>query len=212
KKFADDFKKNGKDVVQAMLDKGFDFSEIVDGFGLTVSDMFNIWDKDFLKKIQATFDKNFTESLSDWAEKSDIALAEIFGKNMQQYLNQYKYQQKVKSGETKPNSDWDAQLYNGGKGYYPSRFATGGYISSGNRAIVAEAGPELLEVMNGGIRVTPLRGKSVGETVSGSESSPKNFYNTYNINNPRISGYNDVRTIAQELASEQRRIERGRGL
>lgn len=210
KEFAKGFKENGKDVIQKMLDKGFDFTSILDGFGLTVNEMFNIYDKNFQKKFQATLDAGFdTTNLFKWAEESGIALAEIFGENMQKYIAQYEWHQGVKSGEYKINSAGDAALYNYGKA---TKFATGGYISAGNSGIIAEAGPELIEVMNGGVRITPMREKARNTEVSDNTAGQKIFYNTYNLNNPRISNDMDVRQIAQKLAIEQRRIERGRGI
>ena len=103
------------------------------------------------------------------------------------------------------NSASDAKLrYNG-------KYATGGYISSGNTAVVAEYGPELLEIMNGGVRVTPLTG-AVRNTAVGAETAEQR---TVLINNTihvgKISNDYDVKTLAQSLAEEQRRIESGRG-
>ena len=66
--------------------------------------------------------------------------------------------------------------------------------------------------MNGGVRVTPLKGNSRNTAVSDSTAGQKIFYNTYNINNPRMSNDMDIRQVAQKLAIEQRRIEKGRGL
>lgn len=227
REFAKSFKKDGLEVCQSMLDRGLNPAELLAKFGLTMDDMFDIYDKKFQTKMQKTLDAGFdTTSLFQWAENSGIKLAEIFGANFQEYLDQYNYQMKVQSGEAHINSAWDAQLYNNGKGKelsarekalnavnrVISRFATGGYISSGNRAIVAEAGPELLEVMNGGIRVTPLTDSAYNTSAGGSQAGQKIFYNTYNINNPKIASGMDIETIAHKLATEQKRIEVGRGL
>lgn len=213
KQFAEDFKKNGMNTCQEMLDKGFNPAGLLEKFGLTMDDMFNIYDENFQTKVQKTLDSGFdTTSLIEWAANSGIALAEIFGTNFQEYLNQYNFQMKVQSGEVKINSAWDAELYNGGKAEYIPQYATGGYIPSGNKGIVAESGPELLEAMNGGIRVTPLHRNADNTSEVGSGSMQKNFYNTYNINNPKLSSDTDIRTLAQKLAAEQRRIEKGRGL
>lgn len=65
--------------------------------------------------------------------------------------------------------------------------------------------------MNGGIKVTPLC-KNGNNAAADAGTSQKIFYNTYNINNPRIANDMDIHTIAQKLATEQRRIEMGRGL
>ncbi|MDE5936279.1 MAG: hypothetical protein K2G83_02610, partial [Ruminococcus sp.] len=134
------------------------------------------------------------------------------------------YKQTAYSGEMKPYTKWDADLYNGKVNYRLnessnirdslnlSKFATGGHISAGNSGIIAEAGPELIEVMNGGVRITPMREKARNTEVSDNTAGQKIFYNTYNLNNPRVSNDMDIRQIAQKLAIEQRRIERGRGI
>lgn len=65
--------------------------------------------------------------------------------------------------------------------------------------------------MNGGVRVTPLTG-AVRNTAVGAETAEQR---TVLINNTihvgKISNDYDVKTLAQSLAEEQRRIESGRG-
>lgn len=215
--FSKDFKENGIDVIQSMLDKGFNFASILEGFGLTADEMFNVYDKNFHKKVQALFDKDFSTSFFKWSNDAGISWEELMGENLPQYMTQYEWQQGVKSGKYQIQSAEEAKLYkenNPDYKKYPllGKNAVGGYISSGNKGIVAEAGPELLEVMNGGVRITPLKGNSRNTAVSDNTAGQKIFYNTYNINNPRISNDMDIRQISQKLAIEQRRIEKGRGL
>lgn len=88
-------------------------------------------------------------------------------------------------------------------------FAAGGYLSSG-RGIVAEAGPELIEIINGGAKITPLTGSARNTPVS-SAGSTRNVYISNTIN-ASISGGYDVRRLAEDLAGEQRRAERNMGL
>lgn len=88
-------------------------------------------------------------------------------------------------------------------------FATGGFLSSG-RGIVAEAGPELIEIINGGAKITPLTG-SARNTPVASAGSSRNVYISNTIN-ASISGGYDVRRLAEDLAGEQRRVERNMGL
>lgn len=87
--------------------------------------------------------------------------------------------------------------------------ASGGTLHSGS-AIVAEAGPELIEIMNGGARVTPLTG-TARNTAAGSAIGQKVFYNTYNVTVEKISSDYDVKVLSQRLAAEQRKIESGKG-
>lgn len=71
--------------------------------------------------------------------------------------------------------------------------------------MVAEAGPELLEIVNGGVRVTPLT------TNSRNLATNKNQiinYNNYTINATISNGY-DVTRLAEDLEAERRRFERG---
>lgn len=89
------------------------------------------------------------------------------------------------------------------------QFATGGFLSSG-RGIVAEAGPELIEIINGGAKITPLTGSARNTPVASAGSSRNVYIN--NTINASISGGYDVRRLAEDLAGEQRRVERNMGL
>lgn len=90
------------------------------------------------------------------------------------------------------------------------RLAKGGVLSEGS-AIVAEAGPELLSLLNGKVTVTPLASGARNLALKSTEPTQKLFYNSYTINATVQGGY-DITKIAEELAVEQRRIEMGRGL
>lgn len=87
--------------------------------------------------------------------------------------------------------------------------AEGGFLSRG-RAVVGEVGPELLEIMNGGARVTPIPQTNVSDKLK-QETVQKLFYNDYKIT-ANVSGGYDISKLAEELAREQRRIEEGKGL
>ena len=93
--------------------------------------------------------------------------------------------------------------------FHIGKYATGGYIPLGNEAIVAEAGPELLQVMNGGIHVTPLS-KTATNTSTESEGKTiiKNYYNSINAT---ISSDYDVYDLAEKLAQEENYISQGKG-
>lgn len=85
--------------------------------------------------------------------------------------------------------------------------ASGGFeYGSG---IVAEAGPELLEVMNGGVRITPLTPTARNTPVgAGSGTTINNYYNTVRAT---VSSKYDVYSMAEDLATQERRIEQGKG-
>lgn len=106
--------------------------------------------------------------------------------------------------------DWVEYYYN--NPHPPRFFAKGGFLGSG-QGIVAEAGPELIEIMNGGARITPLTGNARNTAVSGTNGAggQKIFYSSYTIN-ATIAGKYDVTRLAEDLEMERRRIEAGRGL
>ncbi len=64
-------------------------------------------------------------------------------------------------------------------------FAAGGFLGSG-QGIVAEAGPELIEIMNGGAKITPLTGSARNTPVTSAGSSRNVYIN--NTINAKISG------------------------
>ena len=64
--------------------------------------------------------------------------------------------------------------------------------------------------MNGGALVTPLTRLSGGDSTK-QEHVQKLFYNEYNVNATIANDY-DITRLAEELATEQRRIEEGKGL
>ena len=90
-------------------------------------------------------------------------------------------------------------------------FAAGGFLGSG-QGIVAEAGPELIEIVNGGAKITPLTGNARNTPVSGADANRSKVVYINNTINASISGGYDVRRLAEDLAGEQRRIERNMGL
>ena len=84
-------------------------------------------------------------------------------------------------------------------------FADGGFLSSG-QGIVAEAGPELLEVMNGGVKITPL--------TSSAHNTPVSSAGTTIINNEihaNIASSYDVWKLAEDLSRAENIIERSLG-
>lgn len=91
-------------------------------------------------------------------------------------------------------------------------FASGGFLASG-QGIVAEAGPELLEVMNGGVRITPLtrdaRNTPVQTTSGGAGSSTK-IYNNYI--SATIKGSYDVYKLAEDMSTAERIMDNAKGV
>lgn len=86
--------------------------------------------------------------------------------------------------------------------------ASGGFIDHGS-AVVAEIGPELLELMQGGVRVTPMSGS--GQRSSAPSSAHTTIHQTYNIYVKEFASPQDARTTSQELARLQRSTDYGKG-
>ncbi|MBP3379234.1 MAG: phage tail tape measure protein, partial [Ruminococcus sp.] len=220
-------------VVQKQFDQGYEVDGLLAWGQATDASLFKEFDEEFLMKVQDSLDAGFDNAnLVMWAEESGKSMGEIMGMSLSERLSEYTnwlYENNPILSQTTTrwgNSD-RIEMVNGkgqgglyvrpedvdryiGMGYQP-RYATGGYIPSGSSGIVAEAGPELLQVMNGGVRVIPLTKEARNTEASAVGGSQKIFYNTYNINNPKISNGMDVRRLAESLANEQRRIETGRG-
>lgn len=89
--------------------------------------------------------------------------------------------------------------------------AEGGTLTQGS-AIVAEAGPELISIMNGGVQVTPLTDSAKNTALNQVSSKPtvKNYYFN-NVINAKISNDYDVHELSHKLSVYQKQIEAGRG-
>lgn len=87
--------------------------------------------------------------------------------------------------------------------------ASGGFIGIGNEGIVAEAGPELLQVMNGGVKVTPLNRTATNTPVgAGGDTIINNYYNSVQAT---VGSRYDVYKMAEDLDTAERRVKQGRG-
>lgn len=215
---ADVFHGDFKKLVQSQLDKGFDVQDLIlwgAKSGLLTADNY---DAEFERTIQEAL-KNFYPDISglmEWAKESGIAVGELFGEHFEAYVNQYRYA----TNDLIPhniNSAADERYYDSGRGDYKlgrqgiPKHATGGFIGIGERGIVAEAGPELLEIMNGGIKVTPLsrtaKNTPVSETGAGS-----NIVSINNYIDAKITSRYDIRRLAEDLATEENLMLSAKGL
>lgn len=102
------------------------------------------------------------------------------------------------------NSQWDYEYWKN-QGY--DFHASGGFEYG--RGIVAEAGPELLEVMNGGVRITPLTPSAKNTPVGAGSGTTINNYN--NTVYATVRDKYDVYGMAEDMATQERRIEQGKG-
>lgn len=92
--------------------------------------------------------------------------------------------------------------------------ANGGKLSrNGDAAIVGEAGPELLQLLNGKAVVTPLSAGTQSNTQSTQNASQRTtVHQTYNIYVKEFTSAQDARTTSQELARLQRQTDFGKGV
>lgn len=92
--------------------------------------------------------------------------------------------------------------------------AGGGTLSkNGDTAVVGEAGPELLQLLNGRAVVTPLSAGTQSNTQSAQNTSQRTtVHQTYNIYVKEFTSAQDARTTSQELARLQRQTDFGKGV
>lgn len=210
----DVFKDDYKTVVQKQIDKGFDIRNLViwgANSGETTGDNY---DERFERSVQDALNEFYpdADALMDWARDKGMAIGEILGEKIGEYCipdiaDKIDYTRLVVANI---NSASDADLaYHGNYNTGIRYMADGGYLRSG-QAVVAEAGPELLEIMNGGVKVTPLTGTSRNTPVS-SGAGQKIVSITNKIYATITSKY-DIRRLAEDLAAEERMLETAKGL
>lgn len=206
---------------------------------LTAANYNKEWNKAVEKELSNPEEHIDASGIMEWAEEKGISAGTLFGENLASYISSYTCQtlwetndliqatinslgdlqhkgyevtsniQRINT-ESAINTAVDAitDIISGGLFKNTRKMADGGTLRSG-QAVVAEAGPELLEIINGGVRVTPLSQNSRNSPVSA--NNQKLFYNNYTIN-ATVSGNADISRLAEQLAREQRRIEAGKGL
>ena len=204
-----------KELVQKMVNEGYDISDLTEWgkeSGINVGDVFgDNYDEVVQKQIDEGFD---VTDLLEWGAKSgELTAAEYvkyFKQNAQRELDSFFNTNAQKVDELIGPLTYEDTRNRNNSAYGPQKlFAAGGYIPLGSEGIVAEAGPELLRVMNGGVQVTNLTPSSKYSTGGAGEKTViNNFYNDVkaNIN----SGY-DVYELAEDLAEAERYISQGKG-
>lgn len=93
--------------------------------------------------------------------------------------------------------------------------ASGGTLSkNGDAAVVGEAGPELLRLLNGKAVVTPLSNSSKPSVQSTAQTGENRtvVHQTFNIYPKTFSTPQDARTTSQELAKLQKQTDFGKGV
>lgn len=217
-KTSDVFNGNYVDIVQKQLDKGYDVTKLLEwgmnSGSLTGDNFWQFYDQNCQNGFATTFgdgENSLFKGILEWARRNGIDAGELFGENYSHTVSEWTRWLYDNNNliQKSINSASDARLYKNGA---YSMNAVGGIISNAGfgRGIVAESGPELLEIINGGVKVTPLSRTSKLTPVQDGNTQKVFYFN--NTINATVSGRYDVRRIAEDLAAEQRAIETGRGM
>lgn len=217
-KTSDVFNGNYVDIVQKQLDKGYDVTKLLEwgmnSGSLTGDNFWQFYDQNCQNGFATTFgdgENSLSQGILEWARRNGIDAGELFGENYSHTVSEWTRWLYDNNNliQKSINSASDARLYKSGA---YSMNAVGGIISNAGfgRGIVAESGPELLEIINGGVKVTPLSRTSKLTPVQDGNTQKVFYFN--NTINATVSGRYDVRRIAEDLAAEQRAIETGRGM
>lgn len=217
-KTSDVFNGNYVDIVQKQLDKGYDVAKLLEwgmnSGSLTGDNFWRFYDQNCQNGFSTTFgdgENSLSKGILEWARRNGIDAGELFGENYSHTVSEWTRWLYDNNNliQKSINSASDARLYKNGA---YSMNAVGGIISNAGfgRGIVAESGPELLEIINGGVKVTPLSRTSKLTPVQDGNTQKVFYFN--NTINATVSGRYDVRRIAEDLAAEQRAIETGRGM
>ena len=155
-----------------------------------------------------------TSSLEEFMRMTGVTFGEIlatqtvdsFGNNIpdSSVLMDMFYARNNLINEHSINSQWDYEYWKN-HGY---DFHASGGVEYG-RGIVAEAGPELLEVINGGVRITPLTPTARNTPVGAGRGTTINNY--YNSVKAVVAGKYDIYNMAEDLATAEHRIDVGKG-
>lgn len=211
-KISEDFLDIYTETIQTGIDKGYDITELLKWGEESGVDTGVMLGKHYTSEVQEFVDDGFTVSeLIKWAITKGEEIGKIFGENFQSVADNYiNYRDRQEKFDYILQKIADSSHF--GNLFFGNRkinfMADGGFLSNG-QAVVAEAGPELLEVVNGGVRVTPLTQNSRNTAVN-SNGGQKIFYSNYTINATIASSY-DVSRLAEDLETEKRRIETGMG-
>lgn len=207
--FGEDYTK----VVQAQLNKGYDINELLIWGINSGIDVGNVFEGEFREKYQKSINTGFDISLLlQWAAENGLRIGEEFGLNYKSAMTQYIYDVNNLIPES-INSQSDYIYSKGGTLRSMNYYAEGGFIRSGDEGIVAEAGPELLQVMNGGVKVTPLSRNVKNTPVSLSEGAGgQRITYEYITVNAVVNNDYDVRRLGERLAAEKKSIEISKGL
>lgn len=204
--FAEKFGANWQRCIDTLDADITEFIKWGEKSGVKVSDIFSDEYIDnfqnYLNSVDSNLDMN---SFIAWADSNGLLMGDIFGEKFLERVNEYINYVNERENFQKFVENAGSFTKNNIINKLPF-MANGGFLAHG-QAVVAEAGPELLEVVNGGVRVTPLSENSRNIATNQSQNI---YYNTYTIN-ATISNDYDVSRLAEQLETERRRLEKGVG-
>ena len=211
-KIGDVFDEEFEDIVQSQLDEGYDTTDLLLWAMESGIDVGNIFTDEFTAKYQAQLDSGFDISkVLEWAKESGEKAGVKFGDSFGSIATKYLYAKNNLINENSINNESDAR-YMREKGVVSwSHNATGGFIGIGHEGIIAEAGPELVQVMNGGVQITPLTRNARNTPVSEQGGGQTTIYEDIKIY-ATISNDYDVRRLGERLAAERKSVEISKGL
>jgi hypothetical protein len=205
--------------VQRQLDEGYDIRDLLIWGARSGEDIGALFTDEFVKKYQAQLNSGFDiTEFTAWAIENGYTIGQAFGESFASAYTQYIYDLNDLVSKYSINSESDARYWKEhwrdtpeSEEYFRNLgwHANGGSIGIGQQGIIAEAGPELLQVMNGGIKITPLSRTATNTPVgAGGDTIINNYYNyvTAEVNNDY-----DVQRLAERLGAEERSIEEGKG-
>lgn len=216
-KVGDIFEENYTKVVQNQLDKGYDIFDLLQWGAQSGVDIGTIFSDEFTRKFQDKLDSGFDLSFFlQVAAENGYTAGQAFGESFMSAYNKYLYARNDLINEYSINSESD---YNYWKQHWrdsaesEAYFRSIGWHASGGTitgaGIVAEAGPELLEIINGGVRVTPLTPSAMNTPIGAGKGTVNNYY--YNTVNANVGSRYDVYKMAEDLETGERRIDAGKG-
>ena len=206
----DVFQEDYTKIVQDQLDKGYNISELLLWGIASGEDVGGLFTDEFTKKYQSQLDSGFDiQGLLQWATEKGYELGDVFGYNFKARYSEYLedlYWESDPINKHSINSQADYEYWKS-QGY--DFHATGGTIGIGQQGIVAEAGPELLQVMNGGIKITPLSRTATNTPVGAGKGTTINNYN--NVVYASVHDKYNVYNMAEDMATAEHRIDVGKG-
>lgn len=213
---ADVFGDNYKEVIQKQLDEGYDIHALLEWAFNSGKMSGDEYIKFFKQMAQLGID-GFGDGVDiagmiAWAERTGRSIGDITGENFRKALgewtkdifnnNPYEVHHVNSPGDVKHlGVDYELGMVR--------KHAAGGFEGIGGVGIVAEAGPELLQVMNGGVKITPLTGTARNTPVGAGEKTV--IYNFHNSIEAKISSRYDIDDLAEDLSTAQKRIAQGQG-